>query len=144
MKADKKTEAEVKAAINNFLKAYSRRDLEGALALLAPDPDLLFIGTGADEKILGIKRASAQMKRDYEQSDEISVKLGPVSISSAGPVAWMFADSTWRVKAGGQEMNYEWRWTMVLEKRQGKWLIAQSHLSAPAQAQAHGESFPSD
>ena len=142
MKADKKTETEVMAVINRFLETYTRRDAEGTLALLAPDPDILLIGTGADEKIVGIEQARKQLKRDYEQSGDISIRLGPVAISAAGPVAWVAADSTWRVKLGGQDVNYNWRWTMVMEKRQGKWLIMQSHLSAPAYSQAEGQSFP--
>ncbi len=142
MKAEKKTETEVMAVINRFLETYTRRDAEGTLSLLAPDPDILLIGTGADEKIVGIEQARKQLKRDYEQSGDISIRLGPVAISAAGPVAWVAADSTWRVKLGGQDTNYHWRWTMVLEKRQGKWLIMQSHLSAPASSQAEGQSFP--
>jgi ketosteroid isomerase-like protein len=142
MKADKKTEAEVMAAINKFIETYIRRDVEGTLALVTPDPDLFFIGTGIDEKIVGIDKARVQIKRDFKQSADISIELGPIAISAAGPVAWVAADSTWKVKVGGQEMKYDWRWTMVLEKRQGRWLIAQSHLSAPAREQAEGQSFP--
>jgi hypothetical protein len=49
MKADKKTEAEVITIINGFIGAYTRHDVEGTLAFLTPDPDLLLIGTGVDE-----------------------------------------------------------------------------------------------
>ncbi len=142
MKADKKTETEVMGTITRFLEGYSRRDIEATLSLLAPDPDLTIIGTGADEKLVGIEKARSQIKRDYEQAEAISIKLGTTSISAAGPVAWVSADSAWTVKAGGKQRKYDWRWTMVLEKRGGKWLIAQSHLSAPAAGQAVGDSFP--
>jgi ketosteroid isomerase-like protein len=142
MKADKKTENEVLTAIRRFTETYTRRDVDATLKLLAPDPDLLIIGTGADEKITGIEQVRVQIQRDYKQSGNLSIELGPVAVSSAGPVAWAFADSTWRVKLGGQDMLYYWRWTLVLEKRQGEWLIVQSHLSAPAQTQAAGQSFP--
>lgn len=87
MKADKKTEAEVITIINGFIGAYTRHDVEGTLAFLTPDPDLLLIGTGVDEKIVGIEQARAQIERDYEQTDDISIKLEPLAISSAGPVA---------------------------------------------------------
>jgi ketosteroid isomerase-like protein len=142
MKADKKTESEVLAAINRFIETYTQRDIEGTLALLAQDPDMTIIGTGADENIVGIQQARTLLKRDYEQAGEISVKLGTVTVSAAGAVAWVFADSTWQVKVSGQNMKHNWRWTLVMEKRQGKWLIAQSHLSAPAFSQAEGQSFP--
>jgi ketosteroid isomerase-like protein len=143
MKADRLTEAEVTEVLNRFLETYSRRDVEGTLALLAPDPDLLIIGTGVDEKISGIQKARIQLKRDYAQADEISIKLGPVAVSAAGTVAWLAADSTWKVKIDEKYVDYQFRWTLVMEKRQSKWLIVQSHLSAPAQSQAGGQSFPS-
>jgi uncharacterized protein (TIGR02246 family) len=143
MKADKKTESEVLAVINRFLETYMKHDIDGTLALLAPDPDTLFIGTGKDEKILGIQQARTQIKRDYEQGGDFSVKLGQVVVSAAGAVAWMSAEAHWQVKMGEQEKTYDWRWTMVLEKRQNKWLIVQSHLSAPEVSQAAGQSFPS-
>jgi ketosteroid isomerase-like protein len=143
MKADKKTETEVMAVINRFIETYTRRDVEGTLALLAPDPDILILGSGGDEKMVGINQARLQLNRDYEQAGDISLKLGPVAVSAAGPVAWVAADSTWKVKLSGHDMIYNFRWTMVLENRQGKWLIVQSHLSAPAFSQAEGQSFPS-
>jgi ketosteroid isomerase-like protein len=143
MKADRKTETEVMAVISRFIETYTRRDIEGTLALLAPDPDILLIGSGADEKITGIQQARRQIKRDYEQAGEISIKLGQATVSAAGPVAWVAADSTWEAKINGKTLNYTWRWTLVLEKRQEKWLIVQSHLSAPASSQAEGQSFPS-
>jgi uncharacterized protein (TIGR02246 family) len=142
MKADKNTETEVMAVINRFLETYTRRDVEGTLALLSPDPDMLLIGTGPDEKIAGIEQAKIQLRRDYEQAGDISIKLGHVAVSAAGPVAWIAADSTWKVKIGGENISYHLRWTLVMEKRQGKWLIAHSHLSTPAQSQAEGQSFP--
>jgi hypothetical protein len=51
MQANKKTETEVMAVFNHFIDTYIRQDVEGTLALLAPDPDILLTGTGADEKI---------------------------------------------------------------------------------------------
>ncbi len=143
MKADKTTEKEVIEVINRFVETYTHHDIEGTLALLAPDPDILLIGTGRDEKILGIEQARTQIKRDYEQGGDFLIKLGTTTVSSAGPVAWIAADSQWQVKIGGRKIDYYWRWTMVLEKRQNKWLIMQSHLSAPEASQVAGQSFPS-
>ncbi len=144
MKADRKTEAEVVAVINRFIETYTRADVEGTLALLAPDPDVTMIGTGADEEIVGIDQVRMQIKRDYSQAGSISIKQGPIAVSAAGTVAWTRADSTWHVRMDGREMTYALRWTMVLEKRNGNWLVVQSHLSAPSDTQAKGQSFPAE
>ena len=51
MKADAQTEAAVMAVLEQFKQAYAQRDLERLLALFAQEPDVVVIGTGADECI---------------------------------------------------------------------------------------------
>ena len=46
MKADPKTEAEVMNVMNQSMEAFVKRDLDALLALYAPDPDVVVIGTG--------------------------------------------------------------------------------------------------
>jgi ketosteroid isomerase-like protein len=142
MLADKKTEAEVIASLNLFISNYNRKDLEGTLAQLAPDQDLMIIGTGADQVIVGIQAARTLLKQDFEQAASLSVKLGKTVVSAAASVAWITTDSNWQVNVSGREMSFDWRWTLVMEKRHGAWLIQQSHLSAPEVAQPPGLSFP--
>ena len=55
-------------------------------------------------------------------------------IHPAGSIVWATAtvkeDAT--MKSGKREMA-NWRWTVVFEKQNGKWLIIHEHVSAPAQ-----------
>ncbi len=143
MKADSETQAAVRAVMDRFADAYARRDMDKLLALLAPDPDVTFYGTGADEKRLGRSEFKAQAERDWSQTEAAAFAYEWTSISAAGPVAWAAADMTFGVKGGGQDMTLPARCTMVLEKRAGEWLIAQLHVSFPAAEQAEGQSFPS-
>ena len=62
------------AVVNQFVEAFTKRDLNGILALLAPDPDVVFIGTGADEKRLGLADVKALFERDLTQSEEQFIK----------------------------------------------------------------------
>ena len=142
MKADRKTEAEVVAALNKLSEGYTRRDMNGLLALLAPDPDVFIFGTGADERRVGLAEIRAQFERDWSQSEAASLQWGERSVSAAGAVAWVATDATFNVKAAGQEITLPGRMTCVLEKRGDKWLILQAHLSMPLAGQAEGESFP--
>lgn len=142
MKADKKTEAEVMAVLNQLVEAYKKEDLGGALALYAPDPDVVTIGTGIDEKRIGLAERKAQLERDFTQVKEISVQLGWYSVSAAGSVAWVAADIVAQGKVGGQETSVPMRTTMVLEQRGDRWLIVQGHSSLPATGQKEGESWP--
>lgn len=142
MKADEQTEAAVKEVLDSFAKNYAKRDLEGVLALFAPDSDVVMYGTGADEKRVGLAEIRRQIERDWHQSETTSINYRWTSISAAGSVAWLAADITFKATVGGQELTLEGRLSNVLENRYGKWLIVQGHFSLPASEQAEGESFP--
>jgi len=67
MKADPKTQTAVMTVMNQFAKAFGKRDLGASLALLAPDPDVVFVGTGGDEKRFGLTDIKALFQRDFAQ-----------------------------------------------------------------------------
>lgn len=142
MKADAKTEIAVMAVVDKFNETYARRDIDGLLALFAPDSDLVLFGTGADEKRVGLAELKFQAERDWAQTDSISFELGWHSVSAAGSVAWLAAEGMGQAKFDGQEMSFPFRFTAVLEQRGNKWLFTQGHLSTPAPGQAEGESIP--
>ena len=142
MKADAKTETAVMAVVDKFNETYARRDIDGLLALFAPDSDLVLFGTGADEKRVGLAELKIQAERDWAQTDSIYFELGWHSVSAAGSVAWLAAEGMGQAKFDGQEMSFPFRFTAVLEQRGGKWLFTQGHLSVPAPGQAEGESLP--
>ncbi len=142
MKADAKTEGAVLATVNRWLEANAKRDLDGFMELWAPDSDLVLIGTGEDEKRVGPAEVQTQVERDWAQSDASVPQFGWISVSAAGPVAWVAADMTQRAMVGGQAVSLAGRLTLVLEQRGGRWLIVQCHYSLPAYGQAEGESWP--
>jgi uncharacterized protein (TIGR02246 family) len=142
MKADPKTETAVMTVMNQFAEAFGKRDLRASLALLAPDPDVVFIGTGGDEKRIGLADIKALFQRDFAQFEDASLTLAWPAVSAAGSVAWVIADLILRAKTGGQEISLQARSTAVLEQRQDRWLIVQLHASLPAAGQEEGEAFP--
>ena len=142
MKADAQTQAAVMATLDQFKQAYERRDIERFLSVFAPDPDVVLLGTGADEKRVGLAEIRAQAERDWSQSDAASWEWGWSSISAAGPMAWAAVDAVGQITVAGQDIRLPLRLTLVLEQRDGRWLWVQAHASIPAQEQAEGESFP--
>jgi len=142
MKADPKTEAAVMNVLKQYVEAYAKRDLDGLLVLFAPDPDVVTIGTGVDEKRIGLAEKKAGFERDFAQSEAILAELGWSSVSAAGSVAWVAGDAIAQAKVSGQEISFPVRCTFVLEQRREKWLIVHTHMSLPAAGQKEGESFP--
>ena len=142
MKANSTTHQAVKAALDNWADSYVKRDIKRLLASIAPDPDVLMYGTGADEKRIGLAGMQAQVERDWAQTDSAAFILHDPSISAAGSVAWVSADATFKVEVGRQEMAFPARFTGVFENRDGQWLVVQAHFSLPAPEQEAGSSVP--
>lgn len=142
MQADSQTATAVKGVLDKIAQAYASRDLDLLRSAVAPDPDVLMYGTGADEKRVGWAEIKLQAQRDWSQTDSAEVRYGWMSISAAGNVAWAATDATFELSAGGEVMSLPARITVVLEKRGDQWLMVQSHFSFPAAGQEEGEAFP--
>lgn len=142
MKADQKTSDGVIATLKGMFEAYKKRDLNGVLAFWAPDPDVTMIGSGADERGVGINQFAKIIMRDWSQSDMAEVNLREIAVSAAGAVAWFATDVTFSVKSGEDKIEFSGRLSGVMEKRGGEWLLLQMHFSVPSNAQAQGQSWP--
>jgi ketosteroid isomerase-like protein len=141
MRASPSTQAAVEATLQQWKDAYSRRDVDGALAVIAPDDDVVGIGTGPDECRVGPEEFKAQLERDFAQAEALSVDYEPLVVSEAGPVAWVAGRARVQARVEGQELTLVGRLTAVLEQRQDRWLLVQTHFSLPAAEQAEGRSF---
>ena len=142
MKADAKTEAEVMNALKQCFQAFATKDIDSMMAFFAPDPDVVMIGTGGDERGVGFDEIKAIFERAFSQFDEASFDFGWNSVSIAGPLALLATDITFHVEASDREVSQKIRLTSVMEKRGDSWLILQAHDSVPDRDQAEGESFP--
>jgi hypothetical protein len=143
MHADEQITSDVKEVLTRFGEVFSRRDMGSLIALLAPDPDVTFLGTDADEERVGLSEIKKQVQRDWAHSESASIHWGPFSVSAQGTVAWVAAHVTLQAKASSREMTFPGRITAVMDKRDGQWLIDQCHMSFPMAEQEERHSFPS-
>jgi ketosteroid isomerase-like protein len=141
MKASPPTQAAVRATLQQWKDAYGQQDVDGVLAVIAPDDDVVGIGTGPDEWRVGPEEFKAQLERDFAQSEALSVDYEPLVVSEAGPVVWVAGRATVQARVEGQGLTLTGRFTAVLEQREGRWLLVQIHFSLPAAQQAEGRSF---
>ena len=65
MKADAKTETEVINVTKQCFNAFVKRDLNGFLSFFSPDPDVVLIGTGRNEKCKGPAKIRAIIGRSF-------------------------------------------------------------------------------
>jgi ketosteroid isomerase-like protein len=94
-----------------------------------------------DEWRVGIEELKAQLERDFSQAEALSVDYEPVVVSEAGAVAWVAGRARVQARVDGQDLTLAGRFTAVLEHRNDRWLLVQTHFSLPAAEQAEGRSF---
>ena len=127
--ADLQKESEVKETIRQHVLAYSRKDLKALMATVAPDA--VFIGSGAEERLVGWGPIRAAYERDFSRKGSVSFTFTWTSVASRGKVAWFASDCNAFVKRGTRKHELVGRWTGVLEKQGDRWVFVQSHFSFP-------------
>jgi ketosteroid isomerase-like protein len=142
LKADRNTEFEVMNMLNRYAQAYADKDIDTMMNLFLDDPDIVAIGTGIDEWVHGYNELKEGFKRDFAQADNIKIKFENVTIQAADDVSWLSALMTMYATVSGKEVLLSGRLSMVLEKKENKWLFTHLHFSLPANEQETGHSFP--
>ena len=143
MKASLETQQQVVAALDDWAAAYGRKDADAYAAAFSDDDDVLLFGTGTDEVVVGRGKIAELLRRDFEQADQLQVRLGEVRVSAAGDVAWAATpDAVVEATVAGEDQSLPLRITAVLQRMNGKWVIQHAHVSAPLAGQEPGQSFP--
>jgi hypothetical protein len=130
------TEA-IRTVINNSIGWAATKDRELSFSLYSHDPELFWFSPRDDGTVHGFKAfqdvTDGIFMRDEFQHVSFDIRDLQINLSESGTVAWYHARlddyNTW----AGQPANWEdVRWTGVLEKRAGKWVIVQMHFSRPS------------
>jgi hypothetical protein len=130
---DKEKEfAAVETAIRSSIGWAKDKDLDLLYSVIASDSNYTEIQPG-DRVVRGIdefKGSEAFFMDDNFKAVKYEIWDLRINFSEDGKVAWWYCMlndiNTWK----GQPANWEnVRWTGVLEKRQGNWVICQMHFS---------------
>jgi len=137
--SDKTREAVVRT-MYAYAAAYSRKDADAVMELMAPE--IVAIGTGQDEWAEGPEQVRAGMERDFAQCDTVSVEYGDLRIAADGIIAWVAAPFEITAIAGGKMQALRGRLTAVLMNTWDGWRFVQMHVSLPAAEGEEGRSSP--
>ena len=126
--------AEISKVIHNSIGWAATKDKELVFSCFADDPELFWFSPRDDGTIHSFK-AFVDMTEGFFMLDDFKavgfeVRDLYIGISRSGDVAWYHARlddfNEWK----GKPSNWEdVRWTGVLEKRNGRWVIVQMHFS---------------
>lgn len=126
--------AEIEAVLSKLLRSQEKGDIDDFADCFARDEDFVTIGTDIDEIWYDWATFFSWMKSAITKwkGYTITEKNTRITLSQDGRVAWysQLMDTCFETK--GEPVRLEgFRHTGVLEKRNGKWLIVQSHVSIP-------------
>jgi len=141
-KADPQTEKEVKEFLEGYSKAYAQKDVAAIMAMIGQDADVSFVDSDSERPVQGPDLIKAAYEREFGQVKSAAIKFPWVAVSSKGDVAWFTAQCVAEVETREGKMTVPANWTGVLEKRGGKWLLMQSHLSFPFPESSEGPPEP--
>ncbi len=124
-----KAAAEVRTFLKKYAEAYNRKDLAAVLASFAKDKDMINVGTAEGEVWKGHDAIKDAFDKFFSSPVGVNISFDKTTVDSQGKTAWIYAEGPAKIKTGKDETQMRFRLTAVLENRQGKWLIVQSHSS---------------
>jgi len=132
--------AKVKSVIDQLLiQVWETEDIELLSKITAHDPDMVTFGTDSAEHFVGWEPLRNPFEKQFAayENTKVSVSNHAIKVHDSGNVAWFSAIWNMSLVAGGQPASLkDCRVTGVLEKRNGNWVIVQSHYSIPVSGQA--------
>ncbi|MCF8308403.1 MAG: nuclear transport factor 2 family protein [Bacteroidales bacterium] len=130
-----KAVSDVQVVLEKYVIANENHNIDLLKDVWAQDDDIVIFGTESDEKLIGWKQVKNTFLRQFDAFDEtyISVTDQNIKINCNGKTAWFSEILNYNyTTTEGKSKSFEGiRFTGVLEKRDGKWLIVQSHMSIP-------------
>lgn len=119
--------------IEDSIGWFKTKNFDRLFAIFPEDPDLVLVNPESTGTIFGSTafRKNSEIWRDpknvYTRHEIRDLRI---KMSESGTVAWWSAILDDCGSYGGREFCWkDCRWTGVVEKRKGKWVIAQGHFS---------------
>ena len=134
-----KSKTEAKAVVNEMIQAFESKDMDLFSKITAHDADMVNFGTDAAERWVGWDALKEAVEKQFASFDKIklTVRDQSVKVDPSGNAGWFSEVVDWDIVAQGKPTHIEGsRITGVVEKRDGRWIIVQFHISVPVAAQA--------
>lgn len=127
---------DVQKVIHDSIGWALTKDIDRLFSIVAQDEDFFIFHPDSKSTIIGFEAFKQLGERvwmkDAFRATDFAVKELRINFSASGLVAWYSAflddHAEWNGKPAGWDNV---RWTGVLEKRDGKWIIVQMHFSFP-------------
>ncbi len=121
--------------LENYIIANENQDFDLIETIWADDDDIILYGTDSDERLMGWKSIKEAISEQFRLISEtyISASNQFIKLNCTGNTAWFAETLNYNYMYRGVAHSYEGlRFTGVVEKIKGKWVLVQAHLSLPA------------
>jgi uncharacterized protein (TIGR02246 family) len=112
-------------------QGFAGRDVTQILGLFASDPDIVFIGSEADETATGPTQLRGLLEALFARPETYQWRWGQPRVRVIGQFAWLTTEAILLVQ-GRERLELPYRITLVLQRRDDAWLIIHYHGSEPA------------
>ena len=125
--------SEVKVAVDRLYIALQKEDMTALSALFAHDEDLVVFGLQEGERYVGWEAVHDMFQKQMDMTEGIQTSIADqkINVSKDGKTSWVSSLNHTTGQVGGEMVEMDYRSTVVLEKRGGKWLIVHIHMSKP-------------
>jgi len=124
---------QIAAVIEDSIAWFKTKNFDRLFEIFPEDPDLFMFQPNSKETVIGgqaFREGAAQWRAPENVYLRHEIRDLRLKMSQSGTVAWWSAVLDDCGSYGGQEFCWkDCRWTGVVEKRAGKWVIAQAHFS---------------
>jgi ketosteroid isomerase-like protein len=124
-----KANDEVKQFLENYNKAYEKKDVNALMGMIAPDAGVVFVDSSARGRREGPDQIKKALESEFAEVKSVATQIKWMSARVKGDVAWFVVEEESMVDTGDDKFPIPSRWSGVLEKRGGKWILVQSHFS---------------
>ena len=133
VQAKESDEAEIKTLYSNFNTAIQAKDIDGIMKSYVPDESLVVFDVIPPRQYVG---AVAYKKNWHDflgsMNGPVKVETSEMQIASDGKLAYAhYIQHFAGTGTDGKPFDLTVRWTDVLRKVKGKWLIVHEHISVP-------------
>lgn len=119
-------------AVTTFLNKYSKKDIEGCMAVLTKSKPVLMLGTNDNEIFKTTKHIRAAFERDYESMNDIRWgKRRNFYVKASPTLASVIIEMPIFYKNEGKKVKTLFRYAMTLIKENQKWKICAGMASVP-------------
>jgi ketosteroid isomerase-like protein len=125
------SEMEIKTFLERQLEAFAKKDISALMGMLAKNPHVVMIGNGPANRWVGPKQIKKIYERQMGTYTSEMPKLTWTSIGAKGDIGWFSASVVIKTQETAGKKTLQINWSGVLQEREGKWALVQSHFSYP-------------